>query len=449
MFNLYLLFAGVVSLYLTRKVRCRLFGFALVFWMLAQPVLTYRFPITIPGIHIDLQANRIMLLFLSVYMFFVPRLQIEESAVPLQKKLPRFEFFFYTYLILVIISLVVNITNIRAVEAITVPLEIITFILMYKSTRNYMDTALFNSILNALIILCVTGALIAFFQYAVNPDIMRTTQARVAYGDIWRASGIFSQEYDFGTIQALGITAILLRYRGKMISYILLSFCAASVLLTFHRMDIIIMMICFILYFWYLTSATKKTIVLSSLVLFSVIILVILPYVSSSLSNTTFSKTAEGRLQQNTITGRFSQYEVAIRTIFTNYRRPVGFGSYTNPSYDRFMIATGHGHITEDGSIHGYRIHNGFLEVGVLYGLPAMCMFTLIMIKMLIYFKRMKFNAAPLTLLPMFAIIIWMFSNFSNGLSSYNIYFSLMCAVISGMFVGAYRNGVVKNEALQ
>ena len=466
MFAVYLVAALVLSMYLARNTRRKLFGFLLLVWILAQPVITYQFSISIPVINIDLQANRIMLLFLAMYMFFVPPIHAETglkstdksevnkpfSLIELGKTVTapmasqRIERYMYSYLVIVTLSVLVNIFNIGRQEVITIPLEIITFILMYKASIRYVDEALMRAILNAIVVLCLVGVCISFVQYGVDSDFMRTTGARVAFGDISRASGIFSQEYDFGAFQVLGAITILLRFKGSAYVYVLVSFVVASIMLTFHRMDIITLMMCLLIYTWYFTSATKKIMVMFLAGVLSLSIVVFLPFLTGSVGDTSFAKTASGRLQQNTVSGRFDQYGVALNAIFTNYRNIVGMGSYTNKRYDDLMISNGHLNITKDGQRYGYRMHNGYLEVGILYGFMAMFVFMTILIKMLFYFKKMGLHAEPVAMLPFFAILIWMFVNLSNGLSSFNIYYSLMCAVLTGVFVGAHQKNLIKRK---
>ncbi len=443
----YTVAALALALILAFRTDRKYLGFVLTFWILAQPVLEFGFTIHLPGF--DLTPNRVLLLVLLAYFLF-STLTGAKAAKNRNAPNPRvpFEKYLYIYLALVVLSLAFNFGKIRPQDIIVVPLHIATFIVAYLVTKKFATQKVLEAIITAVIVLTVVGAAISFIQFGVDNAFLRTGDVRIAFGQATRATGIFSQEYDFGAVQAMGLMTAFIRFRGTIMAYILVPILALSVVLTFHRLDILIVFVCLGTYFLFFTDAARKAVTAAMLVFGAIVMAAALPLIGMVLQKSTVVTTLEGRIGQDTVTGRLAQYEVAAKHIFTDYTL-LGMGTYENPAYDELMKEHGMVHYDEDGrTLIGFRLHNGYLEVGILRGVLAMFVFTAFLVSMLRYFTKRNFRGARYSSLPVFVVLIYMLINLSNGMSSFNFYIAVLCALLTGSFVVYHiRNAQVAESA--
>lgn len=434
MFIIYVIGVLLVSSYLAARTDRRLLSFVLVFWILAQPIFASKFIIALPGLP-DLHPNRLLFVVLLAYLFLAPRVSRQASAGQdmVTVRVP-FEKYLYIFPVITFLSLAVNYGKIKPQDIASIPLEIIAFIVVYLVTKRFVTQKVLESILKAIIVMAAVGALIAFIQFAGDGGFMRTGEIRGAFGNVARASGIFLQEYDFGAFQAFGLMTTFIFYRNSFLRYLLMPLIGMSVLLTFHRLDIIILAVCLIAYFWFFVESAQKVMV-TFLLLFAMGGAVALyPIIGDMIGQSAVVTTLEGRIGQDTVTGRIEQYKVAAEYIFTDYTL-LGMGNYENPAYDDLMHEHGMMNFAPDGKLIGFRLHNGYLEVGILRGVVAMFVFTAMLVSMLVFFKRRASQKVLYSAVPFFAVFVWMLANISNGVSSFNFYYSLLCAILAGAFV--------------
>lgn len=437
-FIVYAVATFMVAVFLSAKTDRKFLSFVLTYWILAQPVLGHGLTIPLLGVQFDVTPNRILLFALLGYSLLSVmsgnnrvRNQVASSARP------PFEKYLYLYLPVVFLSLAFNYGHIRTQDIVTEPLEIVIFIVVYLVIKNFATLKVVESIIKAILVLAITGAIIAYIQFAVNSSFLRTGETPVAFGTVMRATGIFTEEYDFGAFQDLGVMIAILRYRG-FLRYVLVPVLAMSVVLTFHRLDIIVLGVCLIAYFWLYINAAHRVFASIMMILALVVASAATPIIGSMIGKSTVVTTMEGRLGQDTITGRLAQYEVVAATIFTDYTL-LGMGTYYNPAYDKLMKEHGMVNYASDGmTLIGFRVHNGYLEVGILNGVIAMFLFIAFLFSMVRFFKKNSSRESLNAAIPVFAVLIMMLINLSNGMSSFNIYYSLLCAMLSGAFV-AYR----------
>lgn len=443
-YTVYTVAAFALAVFLAARTDRKFLGFVLTFWVLAQPVLGSEFMLHLPGF--DLSPNRMLLLALVGYFVFsnaIGRKGVGDKTTTFAQ-IP-FERYLYIYLVIVIVSLAYNLASVRPQDIVVAPLHIVTFIVAYLTTKKFATQKVLEAIIAAVIILAVTGAFISFIQFAVDDTFLRTGEVRGAFREVKRATGIFTQEYDFGAVQILGVMVTIFRFRRSFITYLFVPVLAMSVLLTFHRLDIIVLAVCLITYFLFYTDAKRKALLVFVLVAISVVY----PLIDTMLEKSTVVTTLEGRIGQNTVTGRLAQYQVAAMLIFTDYTL-VGLGTYENPAYDERMKLHGMMNYDEFGKAVGaFRIHNGYLEVGILYGVLAMFAYTLFLFSMLRYFKKRSFRKSQYSALPMFVVLIYMLINISNGMSSFNFYVAVLCAMLAGSFVMYHRRHAQEAGSVQ
>ena len=151
----------------------------------------------------------------------------------------------------------------------------------------------------------------------------------------------------------------------------------------------------------------------------------------------------ENRLSSDTVSGRLEQYKVVIKAI---PRFPLGMGGYENPEYVEIMKQHGMVKWVPDTPNHSHpealEVHNGYLDVGARYGIFGMISFTMLLVSMLRYFKKMYSSEYRYSLVPFFAVLVWGMANMTQTESNFRTYFVVLLAVLSGSFISMYRFGV-------
>lgn len=439
----YLIFAVVAALFLSRKTDRKLLSFVLILWLLAQPVINAKFIIALPGLPFELQPNRI--LFLVMFVYLVWDMLTRPKSAPEAR--PPFEKYIYAYLVLVIVALAVNFSYMNPKSVIAVPLEIVTFLTVYTVTKRCMTESVFEAIIKGIILLSVVSAVIAVLQFTVAPMLLRTGDLRPAFGNTLRATGIFQSEYDFGYLQILAIIIALIRYRGRMVRFFVIPLLVLSILLTFHRLDYIILYLCVVAY---LAILSKRKLSLSAIALAIAIPALLLLSYEAYKTWGGHSVVVEERLKADTITGRFHQYQVVWDSMWDH---PLGLGSYDHPDYVRLMSQYGMLQWFIDKLGRSYTmplaVHNGYLAAGIQYGVLGMVAFIFLVFSMLLYLKRRVDLQWQYSAVPFFAAMIYALSNISNSISIFRAYFVLLLAILCGSLVRLYRKHRKRNEFLK
>jgi O-antigen ligase len=81
-------------------------------------------------------------------------------------------------------------------------------------------------------------------------------------------------------------------------------------------------------------------------------------------------------------------------------------------------------------------VHNGFLAAGMKYGILGMIVFTLFIGSLLVFSIRHARRGDRVTLVPVYAMVVWTLSNISNSANSFRMYFVLLVALLCGACVG-------------
>jgi len=114
----------------------------------------------------------------------------------------------------------------------------------------------------------------------------------------------------------------------------------------------------------------------------------------------------------------------------------MGFGSQDNKEYYKLMA--------EYGLMYGKNkktvlaVHNGYLDIGLMHGIPAMIVFCWLFISMLLYFKRRIIFDRPETSYPYYAILIFLIGHVTQPFAGFRIYYVLLVAIVCGSFVSVY-----------
>lgn len=433
----YMAITVLVAFYLARKTERFWFSFVLLLWLLGQPVLDAYYVIELG--FFDLQPNRLLLLFLCAALPYVYSKKIGYSApVAGERSSPSYEIYLAILVGLIIVAMAVNWNALPPKKLVAIPLEPITLLLLYHFVKRIVTPKFLNAVLTAIIVMAIGNALIAFAQ-VIDPLFLRTGPLRIAFGNLWRAYGAFSSEYILGAFQIVGLFTLITHVKKNSLKMIFVPLIIGSVVLTFHRLDLIILLICGVLYF---SKFASKQVSLAGNFVLVIILLAAVPAYTVLTGGQ--SQLVDERLTEDTITGRIQQFKLAVTLL---PKHPLGFGSESHPEYQEAMISAGHfmGMIDARGRYQkvGLVVHNGYLGVGIKYGIVAMIVFTLIIWKMGRYFYTHSRKTEPITIIPFIAVLVWGLSNLTNGIIEFRTYNVMIVALIAGLFSGAYGKGLL------
>ena len=438
-FILYLIAAFLISYRLSKSTDDRIVSFIFSYYILTAPILSIQtFMIHIPGLSIDLQANRILLIILIIMLIFESMSPEEGRRFVVDDKRPMFEVFSGLFLGAVVLSLVVNYSSIQQKQRlITVPLEILLFILVYYVAKKRVTPLVFEALIKALVVLLLFSAITAIVQ-VFDPYFLKTGRPTAAFDGIWRSSGIFHDEYELGFLTNFGMVLFLIRYKRRCLLYFGFPLLFAALITTFHRLDWLICVACYCLYI-FLTKGRKAFFIIIACVCgLYVISQVVVPYCEG---NQRFKSFEQNRLYYDTVSERFLQYQLAVKFIATHFW---GLGGYDTREY--YDVIEEHKMIRTKGN--PVVVHDGYLAVGVQYGGLAALAFSCMLGSMLAYFIKRSDLCDGRTLCPLFIVFIWILSNISNDMSTFNSYVVVLVALIAGSLV-SIRNSWSSADAFE
>lgn len=442
LYILYVVASFIAALLLAKKTDKKILSFILVFWIFTQPVLNTVLLFHTPGLGFDFQPNRILFILLLLYLFFAGMSGAGILNRTVAIKRPPFEKYIYIYFVLVIISLIFNYGIIRKQTVGAVPLDIVTFFVVYLVAKKHITESVFESIINAILLMASVSAVIAVIQIGVDYTFLKTCEPRIAFGNVVRSSGVFQAEYEQGYIQILAIIIAMIKFKGSYLRYILTSLFGISLALTFHRLDLIILMVCLVLYVWFLGKTHQRVTSIGGLVFLVLVAVSSFAVLEPLLGQSAF---VQQRVKEDTLSGRLEQYKVVIQYLPNIVM--VGMGDYSNHAYYALMEKAHMVRAIDGGTAEwhseAYDVHNGYLEVAILYGAIAMAVFTAFLFSILRYFKNRISKEFRYSVVPFFAVLIWILANLTNGVASLRIYTIVLFAILFGSFVGMQRLAAV------
>ena len=432
-FVVYVALSLITSIILSLRTNRKLLTFIIVFFILAQPVLTSHYTIDLPGMPFDLRPNRILLFVMLSFLVWgsVKKYDLKNSY----KEKPAFEIFLYTYLILVIISLIFNFNRIQTQNLIVIPAEILLFIFVYHVLKRQATPSVLEAFVKAIVILSLFAAIVAIYQVLVDSSFLKICSPRHAFGNVVRSSAFFRNEYELGYFLNLAIIVFLVRYRGRPSLFITLPLLIIALFTTFHRLSWIMFLVCLISYLFLLE------IKIASIWLFVLIVLSCIISMSYFANPEKYTKLAnrrdvqaftKERLLSDNVTGRLYQFLITAEAMSKHF---MGLGGYDNKEYYNLMAR--HGMMKNKSE--PFVVHNGYLAIGIKYGFLAMIAFTGLIVSMLLFFKKHMSLDRPVTVYPFYVVLIWIIANLSNSISLFRVYFVLLVAIVCGSFVSLYR----------
>jgi len=431
LYGAYVFAASITALVLAKKTDNKSLSFLLIFWIFTQPIFNTVLLIKTPGIGFDLQPTRILFLSLTAYYIYKTLTTNKVIRNVAHLKNPSYEKYIYIYLILVILSLLFNYDNIRLKAVAAIPLDIFSFIIVYLVAKKYVTESMFEAIVNAMLIMATASAMIAFVQIGIDSSFLKTCADRIAFGNVVRASATFQAEYELGYFQILSTIIAMIKFRGSWWRFAIVPLFVISLLFTFHRLDIIILLICLFIYVL-IFGKLRHRLASTGVFIFSVILILTTFFAfEDQLAKSAFVK---GRVTEDTLTGRLEQYKVILQTLPDHL--VVGMGDYSSKSY--YALMEKHKMVysmlggTEKWYQVAYDVHNGYLAVGIYYGVLAMVMFIAFLLSVLRYFKNSMTEEMRYSAVPLFAVLIWILANMTNGVTSFRMYSIMLYAILFG-----------------
>lgn len=432
---IYVLISIGMAIYFGRKVKQKYFAFIVFLWVFAQPIINNKFSVKIPMLNVDLNLNRILLISCIFVVLFGRAERIKNYV-----RYPAFEIFFFFYMFIVVLSLFFNSGEIGVKRFLATSLEIVTFAFIYYTLKNHMRVDFFKVLISGILLLAIFNSILSLYQLLIDYQFLRVGDARKAFGSFYRSSGVFNSEYSLGIFQIISLYILVAVYRGKKVLFVLSPLIVMSVFSTFHRLDFVILIVTFIFYLTYYSVVKFKIFIVLGVLMFIGAGMPLYELYKSVASDSEFIKE---RLEQDTVSGRFKQYKVVINEI---PKYPLGLGSHEHRIYQQLMIRNKmtislHNPKTGEVEEKGLVVHNGFLSIGMRHGLIALFLFAMFLITALMYFKKRINKDIPVSIVPVFAIIVWALSNISNAIIEFRSYEIIFIAILLGSYAGLYNQG--------
>lgn len=434
----YIILSLLPAVFLGLRTERPLLWSALIYWMWVQPIAGFAYTLRVHPLSFDLQPNRVLLLFLAGYALF--RLlasfrgsaQVGDSVERRQRwVLPGL---LSLYVLVVGLSLWINIESVRPQSLVVVPSWILCALLLVVVVSSSATDRARSAVLWGLIGLSLASCVVSVVQIAVDPFFLKACPPRPAFGSVIRASGLFESEYDCGYVMICAMAAVLCKIRPRYLRFSCLGILILGLLLTFHRMDYIIMVLVLSVWLMLFSSAALRILGVVSLLAFAGMAGGAILYLQSTRVD---SDLIRGRLQEDTVTGRLAQFRAVIESA---PEQPFGLGDYSSQGYYDLMAKHNmlFGVQLENGDWEKrpFLVHNGYVEVLALHGIPAAAIFLAIMVWMVLRTSLKIRLARPETAFPFVVTLVWAICNLSNGISRFELYFPLFVMLVFALFDG-------------
>lgn len=426
-FYIYFAIAAVIALYLVinSNSKHKFELFFLSFFLLTGN-LNALLTIVIPGFSLfEIQPIRLIFFILLFFIIRKTLLTREKFNLSINGKIPWFVIAILGYVILMIISLIINSPEIGISMVLKRLLEALSFLVLIISLQLMADKPTYDIIGLSIIIGAIFSSLVSLVQLSIDPYFLRIGDERLAFAGFLRSNGIFSAEYfnSYFLITAIAWTLVTIKKNWNKIALVCLF--SLGVLSTFQRMSWIILVLVFAIYLIYVKKMAIGKLVLIGLsglaLLLSVSIFYYQDIMNSSLVNERLS---------NSVDGRKGYYAMVLDNI--GEKPLLGYGGLKNEVYYVNMLritgnrdrATG-----EEGDLH-----SGYFSALFLYGIPAFICFTLFVVLSVFYYSSsIKYNLY--FVIPFLVGIIYMIGNLTNTFL-FSKYISVLYAIHIGIGMG-------------
>lgn len=426
-FYIYFAIAAVIALYLVIKSNSK-YKFELFFlsFYLLTGNLNDLLTIVIPGFSL-FEIYPIRLLFFLLLFFIVRRtlLTREKYNLSINGKIPWFVIALLGYVILMMISLIVNSPEIGISMVLKRLLGAFSFLVLIISVQLMADKPSYDLIGKSIIIGAVFSSILSIVQFSIDPFFLRIGDDRVAFAGFLRANGIFRTEYfnSYFLITACAWTLITIKNNWRKIALICLF--TLGVLLTFQRMSWIILALVIITYLVYIKKIAFEKLLFAGLTSLAIVISLSIFY----LQDIKNSSLVKERLS-NSVDSRKGYYAMVLDNIG---EKPLfGYGGLQNEVYYvNLLRITGN---RDRATGKKGDLHSGYFSALFLYGVPAFICFTLFVLLSVFYYSR-SITDNLYFVIPFLVGIIYMIGNLTNSFLFLK-YISVLYAIHIGIGMG-------------
>ena len=447
LYILYIFFAFTIAGHLTLRSNSnfKFVTFILSLWILAGSVLNSPYFIAdFPFLPFDLQPSRLILIIFSIYYLATSALESRTNKIE-RKKIarPKFEIFLYIYILSSTLIGVFHTFQILSLKDLIVDsTHIFTFLIIFIMLKRYADEGMIRTFCKSLIIVCIISSLISVYQFLINPTFFRLGSEREAFGGLLRANGIFHAEYIQSYFLISGILTTLFTVRSKLLKYTYIGFFLFGIIFTFHRMSWLMTIFLFVMYLIVIKKIKFLPVILSGGGLI-ILILMISPKIIPVVDVIRSSHLVEKRLLTDTITFRFKIYKMVMDNI--SKRWVIGCGTRKSDIYYQGMMKVTADKEWAKAEVGG--IHNGYLHIMFLKGVPAVIIFLMFLIFGIFYFGQLISVKHIFYFIPLFEVSKFMLANMTNVfLLSGDL--GLLLAIFIGVGVAVNKNNLDINKVI-
>lgn len=449
---IYLPIVILISVLLISKAKNKAFIGLLLFWLFGSPIFfNPNYEISLGFFGIDIQPNRLLFLILTPILYISimtpPRSKNKGGSIK-PTRLRLFEFLLTGYILIIAISSVINWGSIASRTIIANVSNAITFIVVYFCSKKFINRDDFVLLQIAILIFASISALLAVYQFFVNPEFFRLGVTRDAFLDFYRANGLFTAEYDQGIFLVISIIIAMSMDLKQWIKIVIISISSVGIFLTMHRLSWVALIVTFAMIWFFYLRKNILTYVLVPLLAFSLVFVALnIPWSQMAIGKFGYNLITN-RILADTLSERFYQYQFSLRLI-PEY--PLGIGDYSNPIYDKVAFNQGIPFTTaaEDSSNHALIVHNGFLSAGVKYGILGLILFPLFIFTSIFDFYKSSIqkgkNWYPLVMI----MLIFLIFNLTNDFSFVGSQISIALALLISGYVSLNSANYISDSSIQ
>jgi hypothetical protein len=394
---IYGIFAAAVAsaITITSGTNHKILGFLLTFWILGASVIrepVFDLPVMVLGG--KMQMAQLLFYLLTAHLFFLSllRFRLDEPLFSLP-----FEKYLYIFLGWLACVLIYHYSRgeLGGRELRAVGEGNLAFLVIYLNLKRFGDSEMLCALGKAVIAVAALSSSMALLQFIGGSGFLLVGEARPIFAGHIRGFGVFSSEYlhSYTTVTALLLT--LLFVNSWKLRAALIPLLVTGIVASFHRMSWIVAGIIILLYLVYEKEIRVARIAFILVTCFVVVYLLAIQF-ATVFQDMQSSALVQSRLGSDTMTGRFRQYSMVL-DLFN--RNPIwGVGTTQSTLYFYGMLSVREGLRWARGEAGG--IHNIYLYLLFLYGVPLLVLFCLFVGSMLLTWRSLVRNGSRFYLVP-------------------------------------------------
>ncbi len=448
---IYIPIVVLVSIVLLSKAKNKAYIGIFLFWLFGSPIfLNPSYVISLDFFGIDLQPNRFLFLILIPLLYIsimTPRRSLTPDGSITSTGLKVYEKFLIGYILIATFALVLNIGSMGSRRVVAEVTNALTFIAVYFCSKKFINNDDFVLFQKAILTFAVISAIVAVYQFFVDPEFLRLGVVRGAFFEYYRSNGLFTAEYDQGLFLVLSIIAAMSMNLRQWTKILFISIVCAGIFVTMHRLSWVALIITLGLIWCFYLRKNWLTNTFVPLILMIIVIGALnVPWSQMAIGKFGYNLVTN-RILADTLSGRFSQYQFSFYLI---REYPLGIGSYSASTYDQVAYSRGMPFVgTSAENRHAIIVHNGFLSAGVKYGILGLLLFSLFIFTSILHFLKYSIqegkNWYPLLMI----MLIFPIFNFTNDFSFLGTQIGVALAWLIGGYVSVNNPNCVGDISIQ